>query len=301
MASNTYNITPKRLNSDGDYDTINFNTIADDVYFNNTNSATSYATYGLPCLTSTQNQGTTAELAYYTRTGWFPMPSGVGLTVDAWNSTTRILSAYNTTTVLTAVDGNYYMSVGDKIKFTGTTDNSTYYGIITGVSINGTSLYYSIFFGQNVSSYAGGAPKNIYYSKQKSPTGFPTGWYLEVSSTVFFGVPSATAGTFYSVDNLNLSLPVGMWNVDFRFLVCCNAGLPYCSGGISTNTTSLSLPKTVSRYFNVVCGNFHGKEKITISSATNLYSVFVASSDASVYSPTDAYTENFIRAECAYI
>ena len=129
MASNTYNITPKRLNSDGDYDTINFNTIADDVYFNNTNSATSYATYGLPCLTSTQNQGTTAELAYYIRTGWFPMPSGVGLTVNAWNSTTRILSAYNTTTVLTATDGNYYMSVGDKIKFTGTTDNSTYYEI----------------------------------------------------------------------------------------------------------------------------------------------------------------------------
>ena len=47
------------------------------------------------------------------------MPSGVGLTVNAWNSTTRILSAYNTTTVLTATDGNYYMSVGDKIKFTG--------------------------------------------------------------------------------------------------------------------------------------------------------------------------------------
>ena len=215
MASNTYNITPKRLNSDGDYDTINFNTIADDVYFNNTNSATSYATYGLPCLTSTQNQGTTAELAYYTRTGWFPMPSGVGLTVDAWNSTTRILSAYNTTTVLTAVDGNYYMSVGDKIKFTGTTDNSTYYGIITGVSINGTSLYYSIFFGQNVSSYAGGAPKNIYYSKQKSPTGFPT-FPVIYDQLLAARIPFESTGTFYSG---SFSFPSGLSISDYEFLI----------------------------------------------------------------------------------
>ena len=125
------------------------------------------------------------------------------------------------------------LAVGQKIKLT--QNGSVKYFIIvamggylngnTEVTVYGGTDYDMV----NTTTYPVTVP---YYSIQKAPFGFPlnpTKWTVIVTDATERNQASPTQDTWYNLGSVQISIPIGVWDVDYYCSIYCSGGTTGCS------------------------------------------------------------------------
>jgi hypothetical protein len=159
-----------------------------------------------------------------------------------------------------------------------------------------------------------GAISAIYYSSMKAPFGFPlspTKWTVEITDTSRRNQTNPTAGTWYNLGAITISVPIGCWKISYSVLY----GTEYC---VNWNRVTLSTANnsesdadfTSAIYLYANSGtnqNMHTtlyKEKfLSIVSKTSYYlNVEADTANASqVICFTGNVSKTTIRAVCTYL
>ena len=176
------------------------------------------------------NSPRNAENLNFLSAGWTKIKAGTILV--------RTVDDFNTFVVSTNVDTTSYLSVGMKIKLTQTTVK---YFIITAITSSTITLY-----GGTDHTLTSATITNVYYSVHKTPYGFPPEpdkWSITlIDATERTQVTSGT--TVYNLGGLNISLPIGDWDVSYQVAMqigsgSASAGQKYMSAGLSTANNTL--------------------------------------------------------------
>jgi hypothetical protein len=104
---------------------------------------------------------------------------------------------------------------GQRVKYTQTTPK---YGIITAVGAFGAGVTPITIYGGTDYTLANAAITSPLYSIVKAPLGFPMSpakWTETFTDTSTRTQASPTAGIWYNVGSLQLSIPIGVWNVEY--------------------------------------------------------------------------------------
>lgn len=115
---------------------------------------------------------------------------------------------------ITGVDLTSKYSAGMRIKLTQTTVK---YFIITAVAFS-TDTTITVYGGTDY-DLANASITSPYYSTQKAPQGFPldpTKWTVETNSTSDVAQNTPTASTWYNIGTTTISIPIGIWNVNYQ-------------------------------------------------------------------------------------
>ncbi len=126
-------------------------------------------------------------------------------------------------------------SPGMRVKYTQTTVK---YGIVTKVALNGGVTEVTIYGGTDY-TLANAAITNPYYSFSKAPQGFPLSpakWTVTVTDTSGATQASPAQNTWYNINNFQLVVPIGCWDVDYQV----GAGALDASGATWTVMVTLS-------------------------------------------------------------
>lgn len=133
-------------------------------------------------------------------------------------------------------------SPGMRIKLTQTTVK---YFIITAVSYSSPNTTITIYGGTDY-TLADAAITSPFYAIQKTPAEFPLDprkWTVEVKDTTRRNQSSPTQNAWYNLGNVNITIPVGLWDVEYS--VCYYASQPdkdesYAGTTLSTENNSES-------------------------------------------------------------
>jgi hypothetical protein len=139
-----------------------------------------------------------------------------------------------------SVDIMSILGVGDRIKLTQTTIK---YFIVTGIA--------DVFGATEVTMYGGtdytltnAEITNAMYSHAKYPFGFPSDplkWSVVVTNTTEYTQNSPTAGTWYNLGSINISVPIGKWDISYELAMEQNrASADYITMFPTLSTTSSS-------------------------------------------------------------
>ena len=139
-------------------------------------------------------------------------------TVDGWisaNETWTYASADDPsfTFTIAGVDLTTKYSAGMRIKLTQTTVK---YFIITAVAFS-TNTTITVYGGTDY-DLADATITSPYYSTQKAPVGFPVSpakWTVSATDTTARSQGSVSAGTWYNLGSVTISIPIGVWNTDY--------------------------------------------------------------------------------------
>lgn len=152
---------------------------------------------------------------------------------DGWQvlPTTLAYSSADAPTFVaaTGVDMTSRISVGMKIKLTQTTVK---YFIVTAIDATTITLY-----GGTDYTLANAAITLPYFSIQKVPFGFPLNpvkWTVEIKDESVNEQANPTGGTWYNLDSVSISIPIGLWNVMYQ---CC----AYVVGASGTATNEIRM------------------------------------------------------------
>jgi hypothetical protein len=173
------------------------------------------------------------------KTGWIPLPCGVGgLTYSSWDGTV------NTAVMNTLVDCSGAAQIGDKFYTNQGAENI--FGIIT--AITSTQITALIQNGRSITNYEFWGAN---YSHQKTPLGFPLDpnvWSVTVTNSVQLTQSSPGAGVIYNVGGLDIIVPIGIWTLSGQAGVRLDAssGALELYTGLSTSSTSFDhVPSSV--------------------------------------------------------
>ena len=141
-----------------------------------------------------------------------------------WNPYSTVIptlaSTDDPTYILTfaGVDLTSIMSVGQKVKFT--QNSATVYAIVTAISFS-TDTTLTLYCGTDydVLDTATYPISDFYFSPHKAPFGFPlaiTKWAVELESAIDVSQATPTAGVWYNIGSLSLTIPIGSWNISYK-------------------------------------------------------------------------------------
>lgn len=171
--------------------------------------------------------------------------AGKGLLVlgaDGWlalPATLAYLSADSTGhgfTCTTSADLTSFITPGDRIKLTN--GGTVKYFLVVAISATQIMLY-----GGTTYTVANSAITLPYFSKQKSPVGFPldpASWTETVSDTSDRSQASAVQNTWYNIGSLLITLPVGAWRLAWVAALATNVALRDMYTTLSTANNSES-------------------------------------------------------------
>jgi hypothetical protein len=241
------------------------------------------------------------------------IPGGSGPGNDGWVSaaeTWTYSSADGPTGVFTvAADVTAKYSVGMRVRYVQTT---TKYGIVTKVStFSGGNTTVTIYGGTDYTT-ANAAISANYYSTSKAPFGFPLSpakWTETVISTADDRQANPTNGTWYNDASLQISVPIGVWNVRYsgNLLVSRAASSDmFANATLSTaNNSESDANWTIVTYRNAGSAQENTVQMdglLTLTAKTthylNVRTLTTSITSLGFYGP-DAPT--IIRAVCAYL
>lgn len=240
-------------------------------------------------------------------TGWLPYSTVIPTRASADDPTYVLTFA--------SVDLTSKMGVGMKVKFT--QNSATVYGIITAIAFS-TDTTVTLYCGTDydVLDTASYVISAFYYSPHKAPLGFPMDpakWTETVSSTTRLTQSSPDAATFYSDSTLQISIPIGCWEVEQRcyYGIRPDAAEGYISTlALSASTSSVSDNelKCFIKYVSAGSGSaydfqlmLYNRKILSISSKTTYYTITsISVIPANVYILNDL-TPGKVEAVCAYL
>lgn len=258
----------------------------------------------------------------------FQLVSTIPVVTDTtgWNPYSTVVptraSADAPTYVLTfaGVDLTSMLSVGMRIKWT---QNSTVrYAIVTAISFS-TNTTLTVYGGTDyaVDDTATFAISSFFFSLMKSPLGFPldpSKWTVKVSDTASrTGAVSANTWTNVGSINHQISIPIGVWDVEFDadvFMDRTAAGSgDSISAALSTanNTASDEELIAMANYYSSVVanssdlqgGHVHRRKTLVLGSKTLYYlNGYMQNAGTILFNAGDAFLgATVIRAVCAYL
>lgn len=250
-------------------------------------ASTDYLTEG-----STNLYYTDARVLAYIRSGW--LPAGGSFTLNTSDSPTFILS--------TSVDLTSYIGVGDKFKcLSGATQ---VYAIVTAI----TSSAITLFCGTDYSISS--TITQTYYSKQKSPYGFPMSkgkWKVEVVSTSEYTQASPTSGTWYNVGSKSISVPIGAWDLEYSGLFESVKGSAPVTLYGSLSTSNSSVSDTHFSFVTYISGTAtqefvtYKHKDIVVSSKTPYYLILMTDQSGTTSLKITSLVPLIFRAYCSYL
>jgi hypothetical protein len=248
------------------------------------------------------------------------VPPDMTFTVDAippdgWNAapTLTYRSSDSPSFVVTS-EGNATGTVGVGMKFKLNHLGQEKFFITTHVAITGSFTYYNLYGGTDY-SLTTGTITVPYYSPVKSPFGFPTDpdkWTVETTDTSNQTQSSPTQNTWYNIGSLQISIPIGGWNVSWEASLRPSKAAATSISQFSTlSTTNNSesdseLTKVVScdgASATLVLSMGQKAEKILSVSSKTTYFLNAKSGTASMGSIAHRgdVSATVIKAVCAYL
>lgn len=159
---------------------------------------------------------------WITETATWTYASGTGTNVGTFTVSGDYTSIYN---------------VGDRLKFTQTTVK---YAIVTKVAYSAPNTTVTIYMGTDY-TIANAAISSNYYSKMKSPQGFPldpSKWTVTTSSTADDTQSSPTASTWYNPGSRSITIPIGVWSVSYQVVIRSNTASSAHQSVLATLSTA---------------------------------------------------------------
>jgi hypothetical protein len=173
----------------------------------------------------------------------------------------------------TSVDLSTSIGVGNRIKFT---DGTVKYFIVVAIAATRITL-----FGGTDYSIAGTAAVTLpFYSNIKAPFGFPlspTKWRIELAYPCDATQADPVNGTWYNINGLYLSVPIGAWNLGYDvslYMQRAATALMYCTSTLSTgNNTESDFNFTALNYAisGAIAMPVHKEREYNISAKTIYY------------------------------
>lgn len=222
---------------------------------------------------------------------------------------------------IVGVDKTGKYQAGDKIKFTQT---QVKYGIIAKVAFS-TDTTITVLMSATSGTVDNSGMTNTtisanYYSRQKSPFGFPldpTRWTITTSAANDCAKASPVSGTWYGDTGLSstgpsITLPIGAWRVYYEthFFIDANAAADVSmSSTLSTGATTESDTSMTATMRGTLAspgrmrGTFHKEKNLTMTASTPYYLNIKANvaSMASIAMQGSSIAPLIIRAVCAYL
>lgn len=234
------------------------------------------------------------------------------LMVDGWieaGSTWTYASADAPTftfTITGDLTGKY--SPGMRIKLTQTTVK---YFIITAVSFGSPNTTVTIYGGTDY-TLANAAISANYYSMSKAPFGFPLSpakWTVQVTDGTNRQQVSPTANTWYNLNSLSITIPIGIWQVRYQTFLGVDRA---ASGAIDAYATLSTANNSESdnQFTTAVWDTASTGEVVTVSRTKILAlaskTVYYLNTRTTQTGMSDIYnfatpTPTIIDAVCAYL
>ncbi len=212
---------------------------------------------------------------------------------------------------VSGVDVTSTLSVGMKIRLSQSTGGTKYF-IITKIAFS-TDTTITLYGGTdyNLENEAISSPV---YSSSKSPYGFPSDpdkWTASSSDTSSRSQSSPTIGTWYNLGSVTISIPIGLWNVEWQAIRRMTKGsstVVDMSSTLSTGTTTesdaqfteyMTLGGASGSLQLIVKGSRN--KVLSLSSKTSYYLNAKTSTGADTIEHRGDLGATIIRARCAYL
>jgi len=212
-----------------------------------------------------------------------------------------------TYTMYVAGNATTYLWAGMRFKCTQTTDRMF---IITAVGTydSGNNRTPITLYGGTDFDLANATISNPYYSPVKCPYGFPMSpakWTVSLVDDNSRAQASPTQNAWYNLNSSSISVPIGVWNVQFSAITGAEKATgDYLNSYITLSTannsasTSAYTSRLESALDTFIIGNVSKSFVLTLTSKTTYY-VNTRTTTASV---TNIYRENLqLFATCAYL
>lgn len=161
------------------------------------------------------------------------------------------------------------------------------YFILTDMSYSAaTQLTTFTLYGGTDYDLANAVIESAFFSGAKAPRGFPlapTKWTQEATYALNYQVVNPTSGTWYNMDGFALTLPTGIWSVDYRGMIYLarqggQTGKVEIEMTLSTSNNSVSDP-SLTYYLAAgveppdcrILGEGIGDKVISVASPTTYY------------------------------
>lgn len=237
------------------------------------------------------------------KTGW--IDAGEAWSYSSWDGT-------NKTGVITVpTDATTKYSAGMRIRISQST-GGTKYGIITKVASTALTVYFGTDY-----TFTNETVSNPYYSVQKAPFGFPLDpakWTVKSVTTSTASTSSPpSAPTYVNLGSLSLSIPIGVWDVDYSVSVQ-SVDADNASSNLYTTLSTSTTAESDSEMTTFQEGSMVGpnanqsmyraskrKPSLALTSATTYYLLESQSSGGDQMVLQGNKEPQIIRAVCAYL
>ncbi len=233
-------------------------------------------------------------------------------TYDGWQSVTdtwTYASADAPTFTITVPTGAASLyGVGMRIKLNQTTDK---YFIITAVDDTVLTVY-----GGTDYTLANAAISSIYVSLMKAPLGFPldpTKWQVLVTDNSTRTQNAPVQNTWYNITQLNINIPIGLWNVSYNIALDGENAATTSNGGVQStlstaNNTESNFYMTAFTYIGGASGSIAGycptyRETVTSLAAKATYYLNIRTQNTGVddIRVGSVYHGAVVKAVCSYL
>lgn len=236
------------------------------------------------------------------------LASGWQTSFDTWtyssaDSPTFVISINNDVTT--------QIGVGDRIKLTQTTAK---YFIVTAVgSYSGGATLVTVYGGTDY-TLANAAITSPYFSHVKNPFGFPGSpdkWTVTVTDNQDRTQTNPTAGTWYNLGSISISVPIGAWRVSYMAIASTQRAAAGTVSIFSTLSTANNSESTSAH-----TRNFSGANTTALTQPLHIDNVILSVSSKTTYylnaiTTTSSITSitffgassgvTTIKLECAYL
>lgn len=141
------------------------------------------------------------------------------------------------TITIAGVDVTAKYTLGTKLRLTHAA--ATKYFIVTKASFAvDTTL---TLYGGTDYTLAATAITNPFYSRDRAPVGFPmdpTKWTVFVADTTSVSQATPTSGTWYNLGSLTITVPIGVWYLDWQANAQCNSTAAQTSASQQTTLST---------------------------------------------------------------
>lgn len=203
----------------------------------------------------------------------------------------------------TSVDLTSIISVGMKLRLTQTTVK---YFIVTAITSTSITLY-----GGTDYTLANVGIVDVRYSFVKAPFGFPLNpekWTVTASFNTNVPQTSALANTWYNLNSALISVPIGLWKMEYSVIAQSGAGSSedrYLNVTLSTANNSQSNPAYSNQFAQPACtfSRFPFYKEFIFSTASKILLYLNTMSNVAVESLSNLGNETptIIKAVCAYL
>lgn len=232
--------------------------------------------------------------------GWYQTGLGPTLTYSSWDITTK------TGVVNTNLDLTGYLSVGMKVKFTQST--ITKYAIITAI----TSSAITLFMGADY-TLENASINNFYFSMLKAPFDFPMNpekWELTFVRSSNDVYSTTTTTNYYGGANNKLTVPVGMWEVEYNYTIQLTSATTSCYSRLvlSQSSSEITAGSLTSNFVmplasgSIAGFRFINSKIYNLTEETTFYLLFKNDlAYSGLYFVGVTTQPSWIKAKCAYL